>query len=162
MLKAQRGTIGSALVAVNVTASVPLQTTPAALQFPTVLSADPQFNSADGTITFADNIFLSIIIHCNFATTGADKTVFLDGEFYIDGVWIRSQNTCRARKIRGSDGLQTGSFGFHGYLPAGTKVRIVVWSDASGVTMTTVSNSGSTSPAASVSYTTIIGTNKNG
>lgn len=155
MIRAIRGTIGNSLLAANTAASIVVQTSPTVLIADTLLDDDSQFNSTNGVITIIENCMLSISIYCNFVTSGSQKTIYIDGEFFIDGQWVRSVHTCRAKQIKTGDGLQSSSFSFPGYLAAGTIVRVMVWASEPGVTMQTVTNQGSTSPAISVSYTTI-------
>lgn len=155
MIRAVRGTVGNSLLAANTADSLIVQTVPTVLIADTVLDDDSQFNSTNGVITIVEGCMLSISIYCNFVNSGSQKTIYIDGEFFIDGQWVRSINTCRAKQIKTAEGLQSSSFSFPGYLAAGTVVRVMVWASEPGVTMQTVSNQGSTSPAISVSYTTI-------
>lgn len=148
------GAIGHACLAVDTATTTAIPTTPTVMIFPTASDTDTQYDPSTGIITITDDCFLNIVIHLNLIAASGQKSFFLDGEFYVGGAWVRSQNTCRTVQIKSTDGVQTGSFSFSGYLAAGTIVRIVAWSDVSGVSRNTITNSGSTSPSASMSYTT--------
>jgi hypothetical protein len=148
------GAIGHSCLASDTTASVAIPTTPTVLIIPDELDPDSQYDNTTGVITIADDCFLNIVINVNLISASGQKTFYFDGEFYISGAWVRSTNTAKTVQIKSTDGVQTGAFVFSGYLAAGTIVRIVAWADSSGMTRQTVTNSGSTSPSALMTYTT--------
>lgn len=71
---------------------------------------------------------------------------------------LPGSGTNSLREVTASNVPQTFSLPFSGYFPAGLKLRFVIWASGSGVTIQTATVSGSTAPAARLTYSNIVAT----
>lgn len=147
---------GKALIADDIVASASVGTTPAPYAWPNVRSADTQYDPVTGVITFEEGGFFTSV--ASWRVVGASaRQFYADAEFSTDGgsTWIRGTNS--AREVIANTTSQTLPFPFSGYFAAGVKLRFVIWSSGSGVTIQTATSNGSTSPAGRLTYSHIVG-----
>lgn len=140
-------------VAKNTASSITLGTAPAPVTWTAESTKHPAFDPSTGVITFdQDCLFASTF----FATIGTstNTSYWTDAEISVDGgvTWVRGTDSARRRFIRSNDGLVTESFPFAGGFSAGQKLRFVDWAEASGITLQTSSNQGSTTPARRLTF----------
>lgn len=139
------------LIVNSAVVSQAVPTSPTVFIWPNTVVADSQYDSTTGVITFADDCEFVSSAHWNITCSSGQKTFFADAEFFSGGVWVRGTRSMRIDQARNADGTRTVVFPFAGGFLKGTLLRFVMWGDA-GITIDTVSNQGSTSPAARLTY----------
>lgn len=148
---------GRALIADALDVSTAIGTTPTPFVWPNVRGADSQYDPATGVTTFAEGGFFTSVATWRVSGS-ASRQLYADAEVSLDGgaTWTRGTNSMRDVTVTTTG--QTFSLPFSGYFPAGLKLRFVIWASASGCSLITASNNGSTAPAGRLTYSHVIAT----
>lgn len=158
MYKVSRGVVGSRLIVNSNAASQSLPLAISGFIWPNVLRTDPQYNVADGAITFAEDCFFSSTVALSVQMLAGNGSIFADAQVFVGGVWVTGTESARELYVRNGDQAVTANYSFDGFFAAGTILRFAVWCDNANLRLVTTSlGGGSTAPAARLTYMCIAG-----
>lgn len=147
---------GRALVADLVAASTAVGTSPAPMIWPNVRNTlpDTHYDPVTGVYTFTKDVFWFSTAMW-YIVGSQQRAFYADAETSVDGgtTWVRGTNSLRIEQANIAG--RSVNFPFQGVFPAGAKLRYVIWASDTGLTINTVAEGTSTSPASRITLVTL-------
>lgn len=140
----QYTTIQNYIELLSTTASTAVPTTPTLLKpATTVVNNGITYDSSTGEITFVNGGTFTFSFSINARSTTSNKKLYFYAEDNTGSGWNTRRYSARDTLLKSSSTEQI-VFGSANYFPAGTKLRLYLWGETTGMTLETADVPGTT------------------